>query len=90
MGVPCGNCNHIISDVGTCDMGILYPEPDDISGCWQKAFEVFECRECGALTLYWCVWPNGEDKTAVFLPKEGKYLELMNTRNEEFFTTSDN
>ncbi len=86
MGIVCGNCETTISDVGTCNMGVLFTDPDMIEDTWEKCIQVYECHECGALTMLWTTWGD-KDHVLVYKPDNGKDNEIMNIRSDEYRTT---
>lgn len=85
MGIICGKCDNIIIDIGTCNEGTLFPDPDQIDDTFGKNIQVFECSQCGSLTMLWSVWPDGENKSLTYEPINKKYNELLFITPEEFY-----
>lgn len=83
MGVSCGSCNKIISDVGTCNMGVLFTDPDNIEDTWKKCISVYECGDCGSLTMLWKTWEDKEHRK-IYTPTSGKNNDLMSIRQDEY------
>lgn len=88
MGIICGKCDNIISDIGTCNEATMFPEPDKIDETYGKNIQVFECSQCGSLNLFWYTWPDGEEQSLVYAPTNNHYNEITLIRNDEFFQES--
>jgi hypothetical protein len=78
--VSCGECGKPIPDHSGCYEAELYPDiwnKDD-----GKCFEVYECQECGSLSIFYDKY--GGSGFYVYTPKSGKNNEITLTSTDEF------
>lgn len=86
MGIICGKCDHVISDIGRDNEGLIFPDPDNVTDTFGKNIQFYECNKCGAITLFWRVWPDGVEKYLVYEPVNKKYNEITFISPYEFYT----
>ena len=78
--VVCGGCGGRISDHGTEYEASLFPDVNETDD--GKCFDVFECQECGSLTIFYRLY--GSSGFYVYTPKNGKNNELTRISIDQF------
>lgn len=74
--VICGECQESIPDHSGCYEAALYPDVNNqIEG---KSFEVYECQDCGSLTIFYDKY-SGKG-FHVYTSKNGKCNDLTTTK----------
>lgn len=73
--VTCGQCSSLISDHSGQYEAELYPDLWNIED--GKCFDVYECQECGSLTIFYNF--HSRKGFHVYTPKNGKNNELTRT-----------